>query len=385
MARGNRNRRQYDRVKNNEDDNNGENDTMIDEEQPDNVSKEERITVIVMDPAQKKFEVSISPEWNVSRLKKEGVAVHKIAEAQQRLIYMGRMLADDTVLKDAGITKPDIIIHLFPKPRVVVCAASDEQHHEAGRTDAADGGGAGDDGAHVPRIVLDEHEAEMRTSILVLGSAEIMEAQNNVKLLSFLLLVITSMELLALFTIMLGVPSDASNEFNVDDAVSPNDDLMHPTTHDGVRHWRNSDYFDLALNIFGFYSAMLGIRATTENTRRVALRYLLCTILCGVAWTSFYYYLNYSFEEEVNEKRVDNADDDNATLLPPSTLAWQAFFAVFIPIMIWLMCCFRAFQFHALLQEAEQEAEERIRNELNLEPDDDAMSQQEMALQQTVV
>jgi hypothetical protein len=36
-----------------------------------------------------------------------------------------------------------------------------------------------------------------------------------------------------------------------------------------------------------------------------------------------------------------------------------------LPAMLWFMCCARAWQFHRLLQEAEEEAEARIRNEIS--------------------
>merc|ERR1712232_1412972 len=69
------------------------------------------IKVIVMDPAQNKFEIAVNPCWNISRFKKEGFAIHKIPSSQQRLIFMGRLLSDDTVLSDAKINKEGIIIH----------------------------------------------------------------------------------------------------------------------------------------------------------------------------------------------------------------------------------------------------------------------------------
>lgn len=323
------------------------------------------ITVVIMDPAQNKFEVSVNPLWNVGRLKKQGVTIHKIAVSQQRLIYMGRLLSDETILRDAKIDRDGVIIHLFPKPRVVIQSNNPESNDE--ETNTQSGGG----GAHVPQIVLDPDEAQMRSQILVLGSAEILDAQNNVKLLSFLLLIITSMELLALFTIMLGVPQTVPDETGVDDTVQT-DDTIHHHHHDepDVRTWRNSDYFDLILNLFGFYAAMLGIKATTENTRRLALQYLICTVVCGVFWNAFYYYLNFEVEKEIDEERhKPGADGHPATTEPMLTTKdylVQAFFAILIPMMIWFMCCMRAVQFYVLLEEAEQEAELRIQNEIRM-------------------
>jgi hypothetical protein len=316
-----------------------------------------RIKVVVMDPAQNRFEVEINPKWSVERFKREGTMVHKIPSGQQRLIYMGRLLTDDKTLADSKIDKEGIIVHLFPKPRVVVQGSSSHLSEEEKADD--------DDfrGAHVPQIVLDPDEAQMRSSILVLGSAEIMDAQNNVKLLSFLLLIITSMELLALFTIMLGVPDNVPGDVPVDDNTT--DDMTHHHHSPDVRTWRNTDYFDLALNLFGFYSAMLGIKATTENTRRLAFRYLVSTIICGIAWNAFYYYLNFEVEQEIDQERHKMHPEE--PLLDTQAYLVQAFFAILIPMMIWCMCCMRAHQFHYLIQEAELEAEHRIQHELTMQ------------------
>lgn len=324
----------------------------------------QRITVVVMDPAQNKFDISADPCWTVARLKKQGVTIHKIASSQQRLIFMGRMLTDDMILQDAKINRDGVIIHLFPKPRVVVQGGNPEPR--ANETAPAGNSRGGGGGAHVPEIILDPDEAQMRSQILVLGSAEIMDAQNNVKLLSFLLLIITSMELLALLTIMLGVPQSVTDETNIDDTVQADDAVNnHHYDQPEVRTWRHSDYFDLLLNIFGFYAAMLGIKATTENTRRLALQYLVCTVICGILWNIFYYYLNFQVEKEID---VDQHKNNNSTEPMHTTQEYllQAFFAILIPMMIWCMCCLRAFQFHQLLEEAEREAEDRIQNEIRM-------------------
>mmetsp|Transcript_21157 Transcript_21157/g.32104 ORF Transcript_21157/g.32104 Transcript_21157/m.32104 type:complete len:387 (-) Transcript_21157:79-1239(-) len=327
----------------------------------------ERLNLVVMDPAQNKFDVEANPSWNIARFKKEGLSVHKIPALQQRLIFMGRLLSDDTILSDAKINKDGMIIHLFPKPRVVVQGNSCGSESATGQNE----GSEGVSGAHVPEIVLDPDEAEMRSSILVLGSADILEAQNNVKLLSFLLMLVTSMELLALFTLLLGVPQDAPTE-RTDDSV-PTDDIIHHHSTE-IRTWRNSDYFDLALNLFGFYSAMLGIKATTENTRRLAFRYLLCTIICGIFWNAFYYYINYEGVKEFDEEQHKYHKDQ--PLHTTEDYLKKAFIAITIQIAIWGMCCMKAYQFHQLLEEAELEAEARIQNELNMqEADIEAVNQ----------
>ena len=318
----------------------------------------ERINVVVLDSAQKRFNVSANPDWTIAQLKEAGTQVHKIAAAQQRLIYMGRMLADTTVLRDAGISKKDTIVHLFPKPRVILNSSNAEENDDS----------CEDGGAHVPRIVLDPEEAEMRSSILVLGSDEVVDAQNNVKLLSFLLLIICSMQLLALFTIMLGVP-----EGSQDGSSSSSSSSSHPhdDTFDGsgeaIRPWQASDYFDLALNMFGFYSAMLGIKATTENTRALAKRYLICTYICGAFWIGFSYYLSYRDAKEIDE-HLSSKSDDTMPHVPETQgdLVVRALLGIMLPVMVWCLCFYRARRFHQLLLDAELEAEARIQTELNL-------------------
>jgi hypothetical protein len=341
--------------------------TLTDENPPTTVSFDEPlasngegdgeyINVLVMDPAQTKFEIRAQADWTIQKFKEVSMTVHKVPPSSQRLIYRGQMLADQTTLRDAGITKDHTIVHLFPKPRVVV--TSDDQ--TPNQPEAASGG------AHIPQIVLDPHEAEMRASILVLGSTEVMEAQNNVKLLSFLLLIMCSMELLALFTIMLGVPDDPAAELTDDTSPPPSgDDIVHSTGE--PRTWRNSDYFDLFLSAFGFYVATLGIKATTDNTRALSLRYLIGTVIVGCCWNGFYYYLTVQGEKEADAKRIANHTDDAIPPMTTSDFYSQAFIAILIPGMVWVLCCIRAFQFHSLLREAEQEAEGRIRGELDVE------------------
>mmetsp|Transcript_5625 Transcript_5625/g.7844 ORF Transcript_5625/g.7844 Transcript_5625/m.7844 type:complete len:407 (-) Transcript_5625:122-1342(-) len=328
--------------------------------------EENRISITILDPAQSKFKLSVNPEWTIGKVKEIGHNVHKVEASAQRLIYRGKMLSDETTLKEAGISKEKTIVHLFPKPKVVV--QGDEEATENSSSNDEESG------AHIPRIVLDPDEAEMRSSILVLGSAEVMEAQNNVKLLAFLLLIVCSMELLALFSIMLNPDvDDGSSSPETDDQQpppGPSDDIM-PGTDPEMRHWRNSDYFDLALSTFGFYVATLGIKATTENTRSLARRYMICTAIVGVFWNCFYFYLNVMMEKDIEAKRLAKQDDDY--ILPPtpeSDTYIKAFLGIVIPMMVWVLCCVRAWQFHHLIAEAEEEAEERIRTELDLEEGD---------------
>jgi Ubiquitin family len=364
MARSGRGRPDYNRVARTEDEElpKGIGVAASEKSQDEKATKQENgknlINVVILDPAQNKFDVSVDPLWTVARLKVEGESIHKIPTNQQRLIFMGQLLTDDMILQNAKIMKEGTIIHLFPKPRVVV---QDNNHAEEAASNRDPGG------AHVPQIILAPDEAEMRSQILVLGSPEFMDTSNNVKLLSFLLLIMTSMELLALFTIILGVPPSEMDETEVDDTMPMDDSMHHPNHYNGgdVRTWRHSDYFDLALNLFGFYSAMLGIKATNESTRRLAFRYLVSTVICGILWNAFYYYLNFEVEQEI-DKEQHKENESNEPLHTTKEYLIQAFFAILIPMMIWILCCLRAYQFHSLLYEAEREAEERIQSEIRM-------------------
>jgi hypothetical protein len=236
-------------------------------------AEENHIQVTVLDPAQVKFRVSANPDWTVLEFKQVGEAVHKVPPGAQRLIYRGKMLTDDKKLCEFGIIENDCIVHLFPKPKVVVASSNASESQQQQASHQVEGG------AHVPRIVLDPREAEQRSSILVLGSEEVVEAQNNVKLFSFMLLIICAMELLALFTLMLGDPDDGMRPVHshnhttsiFDDAVDPNSPYPYdPNEQFEPRTWQNTDYIDLVISAFGFYVATLGIKASTENTLSLA-------------------------------------------------------------------------------------------------------------------
>ena len=156
----------------------------------------ELITVVILDVAQKKFPVTLSPSSTVQRLKAKGHAVHKVSPDRQRLIFQGRMLSDEKTLVEEKIAD-QVIVHLFPKPRVLIQDAGGKSvsrgNSTAGETtETAREGDEEEGGARVPTIIMNADEAQQRSQILVLGSADYMEASNNVKLFSFMLLIISS-------------------------------------------------------------------------------------------------------------------------------------------------------------------------------------------------
>ena len=472
-----------------------------DDDSPSNNSNNknggEYINLVILDTAQTKFAIpNVQSNWTISKLKKVGSKIHKVSPTYQRLIYRGQMLQDEKTLKDYGImsqkqlqqdldtleepslnTKSkkkrknknkkdkkdadveehhtlEFIIHLFPKPRVVVVdetndetdglkkkkkTASSGNDTDGNATADGDddddeeaGGTGGGGGAHIPQIILNAQEAQQRGTILVLGSAEIGEAQNNVKFLSLLLLFVCSMRLLALASIATAPDStittpggyNATNHtshhyhhyMNNTSSNSNNNAMMGPSSYydDGgefgpspnggdmdyalgggagggsngyqdepTRPWQTSDWFDLIVSVIGFYVATLGLKATTENTLKLATSYLVGVFVTGILWNIWNIFVYAVFVRDEtqwdhnasnNDSKDDHSgggggggngscgsdeDDDEVITLSIDDYVTVAFFMVAMPMMVWVWCCVRAYQFRHLIQEAEQDAAER--------------------------
>jgi hypothetical protein len=377
----------HDKNDDTDDDNNGDDDDDNDTD----------MTVIILDSAQTKFPIPCHSNWTLAQFQQKGAKIHKVPPPQQRLIFRGKMLSNERQTLKEYKLQHQVIVHLFPKPRVVVTNSQNSQHHHnhnnhnanefhssastmttAGAGTSGDGGGSG--GAHIPHIIIDEEEQQRRGQILVLGSVEIAESQNNVKMLSLLLLVICSMRLLALLSIWLGVAEEPVPAGGGGDDGNNHNNSTHPPHNNNnnnpyndpqdmeIREWRPSDYFDLAVSAIGFYVATLGMKATQENTSRLATLYFLGTIVAGIGWNAWNVFMYYTFYEEETEKQNNhiingNTDDD----LPPLTrddFITVAFFTVAMPLFVWGVCCARAWEFRRLIEEAEEEAAERIRSQV---------------------
>eukprot|EP01083_Nonionella_stella_P215417 775324_1 len=179
------------------------------------------------------------------------------------------------------------------------------------------------------------------------------------------------MELLTLMTLFLGVQAEDPTGYgggsggqappgNPTDAPPSNRSSMQ------MRTWQNSDYFDTAISAFGFYVSLLGIKATTENTLQLAKRYFFCLVTAGIGFSCYYYYMNIQAEEknaEENNQQIDNGQ-----------LYTTAFVGILLPLIVWLLCITRAYQFQHLIREAELEAEERTRGLDGEEAGDDNTS-----------
>lgn len=347
------------------------------------------MSLIILDSAQKKFPIPCDKNWTVGKFKRRSAKIHKVAPAQQRLIFRGKMLTvDDQTLAENKLDTNDLIVHLFPKPRVVVTASKKED--SSGGLNLPDGAdddgdtGIVDEGAHIPSIVINEEEQERRGQILVLGSVEIAESQNNVKMLSLLLVMICSMRLLALVSIAIGNVDDVNAYHGGSDPNAIHNhtgDVPHSKIFDSdftddnyvpdypVRHWQTQDYFDLLVSGIGFYVGILGLKATQENTFKLATYYAIGTIIAGIGWNlwNVWEYIRF-FEESQNEDQSGHnssePDYNNGEQeLTRDDYITVAFFTILMPLFVWFLCCVRAFEFRRLIREAEEEAAERIRNE----------------------
>jgi Ubiquitin family len=425
------------------------------------------ITVTILDFMHQKFQVTVPVDGTVLDLKRCGYLIHKVPVSRQRLIYLGKLLADDSSLVSSKVISNGITIHLFPKPRVIVVdnnnnntnggksstdstsgdstsVGDSTNDNETNNDDNATNNNAG--GARVPTIVMNADEAERRSHILVLGSPDYLEAQNNVKLFSFMLLIISSIEILNILTIALkipeiqqpqqeGIPTQSAN--NVDDDITfipfgPNSNftinntnpyyyntsdptqeeyaILHNISSNAreevlslYTHWSWLSWFDLIISVIGVYVAMLGIRATNDNQLRVAKQYLYGTCTTAFGWLLYNYIITFEADEIIDNGRDrfkqynftdvghgymsnggyynddalynqysnsyydtnDNNNPDNQSVY------MQALQVMLLPAMVWIVCILRAYQFSSLLQEAEIEAENRIREELRLAVDDD--------------
>lgn len=178
-------------------------------------------------------------------------------------------------------------------------------------------------------------------------------------------------ELINLLAVVLGVPQENpnatyNNDYSSGDDIWDDDGMNNHTAAPGggpdVPEWNTGNTFDFIISAMGVYVAIIGLKATTLNTLRLARTYLMGTFLTGVGWCLFNYVMTYKLDKEMAESGEKSGDDS-----PPMTdddLAWQALTVMVLPCMVWMLCCLRAWQFQYLLREAEQEAEERIRSEL---------------------
>jgi uncharacterized membrane protein YgcG len=166
-------------------------------------------------------------------------------------------------------------------------------------------------------------------------------------------MIISSMELLTLMTLWVGMDEEYSSPGGEVPPGNPTD--LQPNNTQQLRMWQSSDYADTVISAFGFYVSLLGIKATTENTLVLARRYLICLIVAGVASNAYYYYLNVNAMTKQAEERDQSLDD--------ASLYGGSFVGILLPLTVWVLCILRAYQFQLLIRDAEVEARERTRGE----------------------
>jgi len=240
------------------------------------------IQITILDAMNQKFELDVNSSDTLLEMRRKGGRVHKIPPERQRLIFMGRLLSEamnGETLKSIGI-QTGMTVHLFPKPRVVSTskdqAVDVEAENDGSRNGGEDSVGAGGAGAHVPTIRFNRDESN--TSGSIVQTIEIFESAQKIKMIAFILLLVSAMELLTLFTVAIGSggrgydesgsnSSDPGLDGNsyIDDTsyygmnLDPGDPTDYAITNDrhyntdSTREWRTLDYFDLALSCSGLY------------------------------------------------------------------------------------------------------------------------------------
>eukprot|EP01083_Nonionella_stella_P047002 125830_1 len=311
------------------------------------------ITVNILDSAQNKFEIKVSPDATVKDLKSRGAEIHSITPAQQRLIYMGQLLQDSKLLRDHNI-KHESIVHLFPKPNVVISDAPTLSSSDGPNDTAINSNESSPMGAHVPQIIMDANEVNRRSSLVILTTHEAYEALHRIRLLSFLLLIYCSIQLLRDVSIWLGPPNESGSENTVIPPGDPTDTSLPGQNQydEELPEWQNQDYVEMAICTLGIYVALLGIKTTSEHIGELARRFVVLLAILGVSWNS---YLFYCYVEELKER--ETAED-----LENGKVYQDAMMAITLPLFLWLIFYVRAMQFYYLIREAENDAQERSRN-----------------------
>lgn len=352
---------------------------------------DDTIQIQILDSAQNKFTIpSVSPStWTVRQLKDIGGAKHAVPPPQQRLIYMGKLLNDDTAfLSHYGIEKDLSIIHLFPKPIVVIDRGGGGNREDTSLCSSSnnnDNSANDNETAHIPQIILDASEAERHSSVIILSSHEAFEILHRVRLCAFCLLVYSSMELLQDLTLWMGKSFHENDgrdcDYDEDDncmEYKPDEptDTTAPSPYgdDGYGVWESWNYIDVLISLYAFYVAMLGIKVTTEHERKTARLFWILLLVLAFTWNGFYYW---NLVREIKEERDKakgggfNDDDDlngqdsiDPTLgdMSPYNLAlWYMSFL----FLLWFVFLFWARQFKNLMEEAGAEADDRTRNLTN--------------------
>jgi hypothetical protein len=312
---------------------------------------EARVSVTILDSAQNKFTLSVAPTATIATLKLLGQAVHSVPPEQQRLICMGKLLEDKKTLGDYGMND-SAVIHLFPKPNVVL---SDDPNRRQTTPlnqespDADSNAPVSPNVAHIPQIVMESDEVYGHNNI-ILSTHEAYEAMHRIRLLSFLVLIYCSIQLLRDFSIWIS-PDDHSSSSEVIPPGDPTDTSL-PGANDyneNLPQWENRDYAEVAICSLGVYVANLGMKATQDIQLHLVRRYVYLLAFFGISWII---YLYYCYVEELSSRETE---DD----IPNGRVYTDAFFAVTLPLFMFSLFFIRAVQYLFLVREASQDTERR--------------------------
>lgn len=335
-------RQRYDQVEQADTDNDA---SVVD---TSNNTNGDTLHLVLLDFLHTRFELDVPVSSTVLQLKELGVSSHKVPVSQQRLIYQGRLLEDDMPLNELSLND-NSIIHLFPRPRVVI--ESDNNNN----TSAADEEGTNNNNetGNVPIIRMDASEAERRSEILVLGHSDYVESVNNVKLFSFMLLIISIIELMNVISIYQNPNETSSTQDETDDFFPHTNHTNVPSdpqvqAESVFTTWTNLSWLDLCVAIAGVYVSCLGLRAANENRVNTARRYCMGLVFVSIGWLLYNFLITYRVDEVLAN---ENTSDDALS---------EALQVMVLPAVVWGMCLFRAWQFQQLLVQAEEDANERL-------------------------
>lgn len=386
-----------------------------DDEEAVTDEENEKMEIIILDATQKKFPIKVKPNWTVQQLKKFGQSVHKCHPSKQRLICMGKLLNDDDTLEKSGIKQSGVIIHLFPKPNVVISSTDTNSDNEDGRnnnntnptssTSATTTNNQDEENneAHVPTVVLNAEEAERRQNMLIFTSDDAQETLNRARLLCFILALHCILELLLdirwielMRQIQQYINSDACNNTSDDDF---DDDALPPGIGDGTMglsggsdgsisyygsstvnpdpctyaHYFNFDAADdpgvvktlsiiyvcsALINMFGIYVATIGFQVTSlhpvSSLPGQSLRQTKKYFALLLLVGTFWNGLKLFSLIYIGQETGSSGYTGHAIM----AMLW--------PFFAWCFCYLRAWQLRRVMEEAESEARDR-RNENDLD------------------
>lgn len=322
-----------------------------DQEKKSTHENEAIVSVTILDSAQNKFTLSVAPTATIATLKLLGQAVHSVAPEQQRLICMGKLLEDKKTLEDYGMND-SAVVHLFPKPNVVLSDGPNRSQTaliSQGSPDSDSGAPFSPNMAHIPQIVMGSDEVYGHNNI-ILSTHEAYEAMHRIRLLSFLVLIYCSIQLLRDFSIWIS-PDDHSSSSEIIPPGDPTDTSL-PGANDydeNLPQWENRDYAEVAICSLGVYVANLGMKATQDIQLHLVRKYVYLLALFGMSWII---YLYYCYVEELSSRETEND-------IPNGRVYTDAFFAVTLPLFMFSLFFVRAVQYLFLVREASQDTQRR--------------------------